>query len=291
MKFSIGLPTAIPNTSASVFPIWARKAEQAGFASLGTIGRTVFDSHEELIALAGAAAVTEKIKLMTTVMIGPCRDSVLLAKQSATLDSLSNGRFCLGLGIGWRDDEYVAHGCPELFSCRGERLEVQVEVLRKIWAGEKLDSLEDSVGPKATPTLLLSGNVEAAVRRAGRLGDGFIGAPGDLKTTRQRFDWVKEEWQKAGRSGKPFLTASRYYALGDDVQQLADQNMTAYYTKAGPDFVEMMKGWVMRTPDDLKQAADEMREAGADELFFWPALSDPEQVDRLQAALPVPVTS
>ncbi|MCA9797486.1 MAG: LLM class flavin-dependent oxidoreductase [Candidatus Eremiobacteraeota bacterium] len=283
MKIATGLPTAIPNTSGTVFMEWARRAEQAEFSSLGTIGRTVFDSHEELIALAGAAAVTERIGLMTTVLLGPPRDPVLLAKQAATLDSLSGGRFSLGLGIGWRQDEFVAHGCPKRFGRRGDYLEEQIKVFRQIWSGQNFEGFNYPVGPKASPTLILSGRAEAAVRRAGRLADGFIAAPANLEDTRLQFEWVREEWQKAGRSGSPRLYASRYFAIGQT--ELANQNMATYYEAAGPDFIKMMHGWVMRDADQVRRAVDDMREAGAEELFFWPSLNDPSQVERLKEVL------
>ncbi len=287
MNFSIGLPTAVPRTPGPVFLDWARQAEQAGFCSLATIGRTVFDSHEELVVLAGAAAVTKTIGLVTTVMIGPPRDAVLLAKQAATLDALSGGRFELGLGIGWRDDEYKAHACPDRFSRRGKALEEQVETLRRVWAQDKLDGLDYPVGPKAGPRLLLSGFAEVAVRRAGRLGDGFIAGPATEEDARQQFDWVREEWGKADRSGEPRLLASRYYALGDEVQEKANENMAAYYEMAGPEFTKMMQGWVMRTPDQIGEAVEAMKRAGAQEICFWPAHRDLSQVDRLHQALPL----
>ena len=134
MNIGIGLPTAIPHTDGSLWVPWARKAEAAGFTSLSTIGRTVFDSHEELIVLAAAAAVTTKVKLVPTVMIGPPRENVLLAKQAATLHNLSKGRLVLGLGIGWRPDDFEVVGRGDDWKRRGRLLEQQISDLRRIWA-------------------------------------------------------------------------------------------------------------------------------------------------------------
>ena len=108
MKIAIGLPNSLPRTSGPDLIAWAREAEEHGFSSLGTIGRVVYDSHEELVALAACAAVTSRIGLATTLLVSPVREPVLLAKQAATLDAISGGRLSLGLGVGWRDDDFRA---------------------------------------------------------------------------------------------------------------------------------------------------------------------------------------
>src|SRR5262245_28562178 len=146
LKIAIGLPNAIPRTHGAHLIEWARRAEAAGFSSLGTIGRIVFDCHEELIALAAAAGATQRIGLATTVMVGPVHEPVHLAKQAATLDAVSGGRFTLGLGVGWRDDDFVATGTD--FRRRGERLEEQIAILRRVWSGEPLSERVGPVGPR-----------------------------------------------------------------------------------------------------------------------------------------------
>ena len=91
MKIAIGLPNSLPRTPGADLIAWARDAEEHGFSSLGTIGRVVYDSHEELVALAACAAVTSRIGLATTLLVSPVREPVLLAKQAATLDAISGG--------------------------------------------------------------------------------------------------------------------------------------------------------------------------------------------------------
>ena len=99
MDVAIGLPNAVPNTSGADLVEWARRAEAREFSSLGTIDRIVYPNYEPLIALAGAAAVTEKIGLVTSVLLGPLHtNAALLAKQALSLNALSNGRFTLGMG-------------------------------------------------------------------------------------------------------------------------------------------------------------------------------------------------
>lgn len=109
MDVGVGLPNAVPGTSGANLLEWARRADARGFSSLGTIDRVAYDNYEPLIALAAAAAVTERIGLCTSVLLGPLRTNPTdLAKKSLSLNALSNGRFTLGVGLGGREDDLLA---------------------------------------------------------------------------------------------------------------------------------------------------------------------------------------
>ena len=112
MKIGIGLPNVTPGTEGRRLVGWAQRAEELGIDSLGVIDRVVYDSYEPLLALAMAAAVTERIELVTNVVIAPLRNTGMLAKQAASLDRASGGRLTLGLALGGRDDDFVACGLP-----------------------------------------------------------------------------------------------------------------------------------------------------------------------------------
>src|SRR5256714_14334589 len=173
MDVGIGLPNSLLDVGGPELVAWAQRAEQRGFSVLGTIGRIAYASHEELIALAAAAGATERIELMTTVMVAPPRQAVLLAKQAATLQAVSGGRFRLGMGIGSRDDDWLALG--EEPKNKGRRLEECIATGRSVWAGTRPDGALLPVGPKPSHLpIVLGGYSESAFRRAGRLADAFV---------------------------------------------------------------------------------------------------------------------
>ena len=135
MKVGIGLPNAVRGVDRRGIVEWARRAEDAGFSTLGTIDRVVYPNYESLIALAAAAAVTERIGLATDILIAPLRRSTaLLAKQAATVDHLSGGRLVMGLAVGGRDDDFEAVGAD--FGARGRVFDGQLEEMMKIWRGD-----------------------------------------------------------------------------------------------------------------------------------------------------------
>ena len=111
MDLGVGLPSTIPTATGADVLTWAREADRAGFASVGTLDRVVYGNHETIPTLAAAAAVTSRVRLTTSILIAPFRgNGTLLAKQLATVDSISNGRLTVGIAVGGRADDYTATG-------------------------------------------------------------------------------------------------------------------------------------------------------------------------------------
>ena len=137
---------------------------------------------EPLICFAYMAAVTERIEFVTGILIAPQRQTVLIAKQAATLDFLSGGRLRLGIGVGWNDIEYEALGAD--FTTRGKRSEEQIELMRRLWTeplvthNGKSDRITDAginPLPKQRPIpIWIGGHKDVALRRAARLADGWL---------------------------------------------------------------------------------------------------------------------
>ncbi len=129
-----------------------------------------------MITLSAAAAVTERIRVMSTILIAPLRRGGVLAKQVATLDALSGGRLTLGIGVGAREDDF--HAAPASFHERARSFEEQLELMRRVWSGQPVSDEVGPMGPPPArpggPELLIGGYSPAAISRVGRWGDGFI---------------------------------------------------------------------------------------------------------------------
>src|SRR5947209_2095479 len=210
MKIGIGLPASIRGVSGNLLIDWARKADAGPFSSLGIIDRLVFPNFEPLITLAAAAGVTQRIRLMTTVLLATLRNPGMLAKQAATLDALSGGRLTLGLGVGGREDDFRA--APAEFHNRGKRFEEQITTMKRIWSGQPLSDDVGPIGPQPVqeggPEILIGGYSPTAIKRVGRWGDGIIlGGSGDPTVAHQFYSIAEESWKAEGRSGKPRFVA------------------------------------------------------------------------------------
>src|SRR5256886_14346198 len=125
---------------------------------------------------AAVAATTKRIRLTTSVLLATTRNAGILAKQAATVDAISGGRLTLGLGIGGREDDFKA--APEPFRGRGRRFEEQLDVMRRIWAGQPAGDGVGPIGPSPAraggPEILIGGHTPAAGAPGGRWGDGFL---------------------------------------------------------------------------------------------------------------------
>jgi alkanesulfonate monooxygenase SsuD/methylene tetrahydromethanopterin reductase-like flavin-dependent oxidoreductase (luciferase family) len=277
MDVGIGLPNSVRGVDRRGIVEWARRAEDAGFSTLGTIDRVVYPSYESLISLAAAAAVTERIGLATDILIAPLRRSTaLLAKQAATIDSLSGGRLVLGLAVGGRPDDFEAVGGD--FSSRGRTFDGQLEELERVWSGD------GGVGPEPAdgrrPTVLVGGSADVAFQRAARYGDGWTMGGGTPDAFREALVKLREAWSAAGRDGEPRTMALFYFGLGPDAKASAQRSLGDYYAFLG-DYTEQVVNSAATDEETLKGYLSAFEEAGADEVICFPTSADPEQVELL----------
>jgi len=285
MDIGVGLPSHVPGVAGKTVVEWARRADTRGFASLAVIDRVVYGSYEPLIALAAAAAVTERARLITSILIGPLRiNSALLAKQVATLDALTNGRVVLGIAAGGREDDFTASGAT--FKGRGKILDQQIAEMRKIWAGESRGTA-GAIGPTPAraPMIIMGGHTEPALKRAARLADGWImGGGATPDGFKKAAAGLNAAWAAQGRKEKPRLLALNYFAIGAQAAATAKDNLRDYYRFAGP-YAEQVANSVLSSNAEIAERIAGLQQAGCDELLLIPGVATLEQVDLLAAAV------
>ena len=179
--------------------------------------------HEPFTTFAFIAAVTKKLDMITTVMILPQRQTVLVAKQAAELAILSNNRFKLGIGVGWNAVEYS--GLNENFKNRGKRQEEQVELMRLLWESEVLEYKGDyhhidkaSINPRPSKSVPIwfGGGAPQLIERCADLGDGWIPLMGPNEAARKTLAAIKEKRKSKGLDWDNFgVQAQAQYAGGD----------------------------------------------------------------------------
>ena len=179
--------------------------------------------HEPFTTFAFVAAVTKKLDMITTVMILPQRQTVLVAKQAAELAILSNNRFKLGIGVGWNAVEYT--GLNENFKNRGKRQEEQVELMRLLWESEVLEYKGDchhidkaSINPRPSKSVPIwfGGGAPQLIERCADLGDGWIPLMGPNEAARKTLAIIKEKRESKGLNWDNFgVQAQAQYAGGD----------------------------------------------------------------------------
>jgi probable F420-dependent oxidoreductase len=218
---------------------------------------------DPLEVLAHLAATTERLMLGTCVVVAPLHSPAVLAKRAATLDLLSEGRFLLGLGIGWQREEYAAVGVP--FERRGERLEECVGAMRALWTDDpatyegRTVSFRDvhlTLRPRAGRVpIILGGNSEPAIRRAGRLADGWFPYTIGPDELARGADVLRESAEAAGRSaGDVEITV---WPGSADPRRELDATWMRRYLEAGA--TRIITRPQVTKPADLQRLSEQIR--------------------------------
>ncbi len=179
--------------------------------------------HEPFVLFAWMAAHTRRIGFLTGILVLPQRNAVVVAKQAAELDLLSGERLRLGVGVGWNAVEMRALGAD--FHTRGRRIEEQVEVMRRLWREDlvtfegrwhRLPDVGINPRPRRSIPVWFGGNDERVLRRAARLGDGWLPNYRSPQEAAPALERLRGYLEEAGRAPETFgIEARLYYAAGD----------------------------------------------------------------------------
>lgn len=283
MKLGIGLPNTMAiEVDRTLMLEWARLADAAGFEVLGTIDKPNYDSWDPLTTLAGVAGVTERIGLATTIMQLPNRNEVLVAKQSAVVDQLSDGRLTLGLAQGGREDDYELFGAS--FDGRSVAFERNVGRIREIWADARRSDHDHGVlGPAPVqdpgPPIWVGANQPKAIERAVRIADGYLFGTAGSQAMAEYAPAIREQF---AANGKPdaVVAGLAYVGVGDDPQAALDEaahHVLRYYGQLWTEPANLIHhGPAAKIADEVAAYAD-----AVDVLIMFPEIPRLDQVVQL----------
>lgn len=291
MKIGLNLPVMVPGFDRDKILTWARRLDAGPFSSLAAGERITFPNPDILVTLSACAAVTERVRLVFSILVLPMHQPVRVAKQIATLHVLSGGRVTLGVGVGGRDEDYVAVEAQrdrKLWT----RMEESVSELRRLWSGEKpfeaaLRPVEPLPIQKGGPEILAGAMYPRSIRRAARWADGISGfsfGP-DRDEVGRQFEQARKAWREEGK-GEPRLVTSFWYALGPNARDQLDEYLLRYLNFLSRDDARKIAPTVTTTSADaLRDAAKMAEDLGCDELLLVPTTSDPDDIDRVAEIL------
>lgn len=278
-----------PDLDSATLRAWARVIDEGPFSALCWGERIAFDNPESLTLLGAVAAWTERVRLVTTVIVPQLHDPVMLAKALATGDLISGGRLTVGIGVGGRHEDYEAVGAdPATQTMR--QLAERVAVMKRVWAGEKVTESVLPVGPPPVqvggPPLLVGTIGPKTVRSAAAWADGMAGTILDLDPVKQNelFDVARTAWENAGKP-RPHLATSFWFALGDrdEARAQVHRHLRRYMNWIPGEYVDAMApatGFA-GTEDDLLAVLEQFERIGTDEVHLIPTSSDVDQLTRI----------
>jgi alkanesulfonate monooxygenase SsuD/methylene tetrahydromethanopterin reductase-like flavin-dependent oxidoreductase (luciferase family) len=275
MEIGVGLPSTVPSVTGTQLIDYARRADRHGFSTLSVLDRLVYDSYDNIVALAGAAAVTERIRLLTGILIAAYRPSVVeLGKQLASVDRLSGGRLIVGVAAGGRPDDFEATGTD--YHTRGRRLDEMIEQLERGWSGDN-----GGVGPRPTGDgipVWVGGHSPAALRRTARRGAGWMAPGGSATGYPDLVGRALAAFRAEGRTTRPHMVTQAYVAMGPERKAKAADYLMDYYSHVGPK-ARFLADAVISDEQQLRDTVEGFRAAGCDELLLLPATGDLENLD------------
>lgn len=290
MKIGLCLPYMKEGLKREDFLAWFRRVDQGPFHSISCGERVTGPTYDMRILLAAASAVTERVRINTTLYVLPMHNAVRVAKEIATLDVLSDGRLTVTVGVGGREKDYQAVGAN--FGGRFQRMDEQVARMRSVWAGEPPVDGADPVGPRPLqsggPPLLAGVMGPRSMARVSHWADGIyaFSMNGEEAEVARLFAMADRAWATAGRRQAPYRLGGFWFTLAPNGQEKLRRYVYEYLKIAGDDLARAVAAVMTRhNAVGVRAALDNMQAAGCQEVFLVPATAELAEIDRLEEIL------
>lgn len=289
MKIGMTLPVTEPGWTREILLEWSKRIDDGPYSSLALGERICFPNPELMTTLGACAVLTERVNLVTTVLVLSAHDPVLAAKQLATVDVISEGRLTVGVGTGGRDEDYRAIGVP-LERKRMRVLEEHVGIMRRVWKGEQV--VEGTLRPveplpiqPGGPRILSGAMGPKAMASAARWADGLSGMTlmADPREVEASFAMARQAWREAGREEEPELNTALWFAIGDRADEQVSTHLTRYFNWVGPaerDAMAASAGF-RGSAAEFRDLVSAISDLGTSELLLIPTSIDPDEVDKV----------
>lgn len=289
MQIGMTMPVMEPDLDAGLLRQWAQGVDEGPFSSLCWGERIAFGNPEALTLLGALAAWTDRVPLITTVVVPQLHDPILLAKSLATGDMLCGGRLTVGIGVGGRQEDYLAVGADPSTQTMREMAK-RVAIMKQVWSGEKITDSVLPVGPvpvqQGGPRLLVGTIGPKTLRHAAGWADGLAGITLDLDVAKQDelFEVGRTAWAQADKP-PPHLATSFWFALGDPEQARTQihRHLRHYMNWIPVEIVDAMApatGWA-GTEEQLAEVLRAFAAVGTSEVHLIPTSSDLDQLRRV----------
>lgn len=261
---------------------WCNAADDGPFSSISAGERITFRNLEGITLCATAAGITERVRVMTNVIVLPWHSPALIAKQLATIDVISGGRLDVAVGVGGRWQDYAALGSS--FERRHQRLDDAVAEVKRLWnGGEAADG--EQVGPSPVqiggPPLFGSAMGPKSMARVAQWAVGVSGFTlmGDAAEASRQFRAAEAAWIEAGRTDRPRHLTGSFVSLGKNAKQVLEDFAYEYLEVFSPDFArQLSQAMPLHSQESLAELLRNLQSEGADEFTVVPATSDPSMV-------------
>lgn len=279
MKVGLAIPQMARDLDRARVRGWCSAADEGPFSSISAGERITFRNLEGLTLCAVAAGLTERVRVMTNVVVLPWHSPALIAKQLATIDVVSGGRLDVAVGVGGRWQDYAALGSS--FERRHQRLDDAVHELRRLWTGgEAADG--EKVGPEPVqaggPPLYGSAMGPKSMARVAKWASGVSGFTllADVSEAARQFRAAESAWAEVGRLDRPTHLTGSFVSLGRNAKETLENFAYEYLEVFSPDFArQLSQSMRLHSQDALAELLRSLHSEGADEFTVVPAHSDP----------------
>lgn len=287
IKIGMSIPSTVADVDIATLRQWIAAIDQGPFSRLATGERIASPFLDLQCVLSAAAVLTERVPIQSLIAVTPYHEEVLVAKQAATIDVLSSGRFTLGVGVGMREYDYALMNKQAHFKSRLARLDKQIKTIKDIWSGDFEFPDAPKIGPAPIqaggPKIFSSSLGPKSMARAVQWADGLAGfnLTGDMAELKKIYQRFLSLWQDSGRKGKPWMQVALWFSLGDQAEtQLKDFAMD-YMKIFGDDYAKKTANlcW-LNSNEHIKQAIEQLEAIGYDEVILTPTTGDITELDR-----------